>query len=168
MENKNFIHEDDTQLRNWVKENVLTKAVDVKFYEDRYTPFDLEYTTKTGKKRYMEIKNRHFSHDKYTTTDISLHKFSLLDERDDVDLCVCFDDGILFYNSKDIKKNFSHIGHHVAADEYNYTWSVKDKKFACFDIDETKFFPYDIFSSSPTREIIPSKFNLINDEEGNN
>lgn len=167
MEEK-YIHEDDTEIRNWVKENVLRKATSVKFYEERYTDFDCEYITETGNKRYLEIKNRHFNHDKYLTTDISLHKYSQMEDRNDVGLCICFDDGVLFYNSKDIKKNFSHIGHHVAPDEFNYSWDKKDKIFACFNIDETKFFPYSTFSSTPTRKIIPSKYNINNDEEGNN
>ena len=156
-------HEDDTLIREWVKENVLAKASDIKFTEDRFEHYDVEYTL-NGKIRKLEIKNRHFNHNKYLTTDIELDKWDYM-TGNSVQLCVVFDDGVLFYTSKDVAKNY-YIGitRHTAPDQYNPSknndMKMVSKIFCALEIDESKFYPYDeYFTSKPSREIIPSIYN---------
>lgn len=155
-----FIHEDDKEIREWVKDN-LYSAVTLTYYEDRFTRFDGEYITKKGNKRYVEVKNRHFNHNKYYTTDINKDKYlEMIDTK--CDLIICFDDGVLAYSPNDLINNLEKYTSYKRKDQVdaiNNKWENKEEKMACLTINENRFHPYTDFITSPTRKIIPSKYN---------
>lgn len=159
---RHFIHEDDTQIRIWVSGNVLTKAEEIVMTKDRYEKYDIEYMI-NGKKIKLEIKNRHFNHNKYVSSDIELDKWIFL-TGNSAQLCVLYDDGLLFYNSKEVKETKYKVVWRLAPDQYdpenNNSFKLVWKQFVQLRILDNKFYPYDeYFTSKPPREIIPSKYN---------
>ena len=161
LENK--IHEDDTHIREWVKENVLKNVTNVKFYEERYSIMDGEYINKKGEYRQIEIKNRHFKHDEYTSTLIEEDKWQYMDKNNNCTLLILFDDGILFYSPYNLRKNVIAGEPQIkyCPTQYNPNtnkWKNINKECRLFLIDETLFFPYEQFNSKPSREIKKSKY----------
>ncbi len=160
---REFIHEDDTAIRNWVSGNVLQKADEIIFTPDRFDKYDIEYTFK-GKKIKLEIKNRHFNHDKYVSSDIELDKWTFL-TGNNAELCVVYDDGFLFYNAKEVIDTKYNVVWRLAPDQnqpkINNEWVRVWKQFVQLKILDNKFFTYDDkrIHSKPTREIIPSPYN---------
>lgn len=160
METKSFIHESDLDVREWVRNNILVKAENIDFYNERFSVFDGEYEM-GGKKYFLEIKNRHFNHDKYTSTIIEKFKWSNMSGTTAC-LCVLFDDGVLFYTPGDLRENL--IAQHEelvcpnnrASDN---SWSMKKKECVKFLINESRFFSYEKFDCPPGREIKASEYN---------
>lgn len=158
----NFIHESDVEIREWVSENLLKTVNSLQFYDERFSVFDGEYISKKGKKRFIEIKNRHFNHNHYKTTDINKDKYLEMTSTS-CDLIICFDDGVLYYTPKQLIKNLYKFTEYPRKDQYdalNNKWGIIKEKMACLNINEEFFFPYFCFNSSPTRKIIPSKYSI--------
>lgn len=156
-----YTYESDTTTRDWVIENILPKARAIYPTQGRFTTFDIIYLPQerldkngndiNNRERAIEIKNRHFNHDKFTTTYIERDKYEAMTAsthyvRLEAELVVKFEDGILYYNAKDLEDNFMGYEQRKAPDQhdaYNDKWSTPVKEFASIRINDKKFFTYE-------------------------
>lgn len=148
---KKFSYDDDANVRDFVINAILTGVTSVDTFKGRFDRFDLKYLPKNAEKeRFMELKRRHFDHDKYPTTFIEKDKYDAITGCTailaDVDLLVLFDDGWICYTPSRLKEAFNTITVKPAPDQWQAhedKWCVKEKEFAEIFIKEGWFKKYE-------------------------
>lgn len=160
-----MIYQSDKDDRDWVKENLLNNARVVFLPPSRFDTFDIYYLPKqkldekgndlNNKMRFLEIKTRNFSHDKYPTTFVELDKYEAItsttvNSRIPTELLVLFNDGYLFYSSENVINMKDKVSKKYCPDQYDAygdKWCNKMKDVVELKITDKIFHLYD--SSSP-------------------